>query len=530
MAAVSSKNGSSTTKTIRITYQQLVELAEQLDKDKEEKSTKRRRKVEHETDTTDNTPTKYEQRQHVHISAQNELTPDTQTTEKKASAEKKKKDPDKKKRKERRHERNEEKSPPREEVLDEQVNRISELSDGDDGDQLKTKDKKKHRKKSSKSKEKSSEETADIEDSLEKLESEDNAENVKKHKTKHKDQKTKKTSDSKKKDKKKSTKTKVKIDEDPTDELLTDEKVVHKDEKEENEHNDQSKHGILRTPNSKHHHHHHGHVSFSENNESHIIDYKTNDEPGILRIPKGVHIHEDEGLDANDRDIQYGRNSDVFESVDDENNRDIPRKQPDDSQSPDSRNNSSESEHSKLSVAEKRLRALNRQRAQQLAKQAHHVESSLSNILSKGITDQSSLNRIFTLSKEIQDLYQGVIMLDLSYTQQNDIDQRLWKNAFYQVIETFRKYGKLFLGYSNQKDTISPERINAELGDFLVSSSSFYSNLLSGLQKTYHFDIQDIVNQPRKADFLARSVRFITYTCSYICYAVIWSEHLIKIV
>jgi len=516
MAAVSSECGSSAFKTLRITYQELVVLADQLEKDKKEKSTKLRRKEGDETTATDTSPIKHDQLDQT--VAQNEQTPDAKISEKNTSAEKKKKDSDKKKRKERKHERNEDKSPPREEKSKEQGKNVTELSDVDDNDgQLKTKDKKKHRKKSSKSKERTSEETADIEGSLEKLELKVNEDNVKKQKSKHKDEKTKKHSDvSKKKKKEKSPKSKATISEDDTDEMVNEEKTVNKDEKEEDDVNiDQSQHGILRTPNSKHHH---GHVSFSEKSESCIIDYTINDEPGILRIPKGVSIHEDEGQDAkteDDNDVLCNRNChDIFESPDNVN-RNLSKKQPALLQSSkDStvvKNKSNESEHSKLSVAEKRLKALNRQRAQQLAKKAHHAEISLSNILSKGFTDQSSLKRVFTLSKEIQDLYQGVIMLDLSFTQQNDIDQRLWKNAFYQVIEFFRKYRKLFLGYSDEKDTMSTEGINAELDDFLGTSSSFYSDLLSGLQKTYQFDIQDIVNQPRKADFLTRNVRFIPY-------------------
>lgn len=513
MAAVSSESVSSTGKTLRITYQQLVELAELLEKDKEEKTSKRTRKEVDETSVTDKSPSKYEQR--TQTLEQNDETPDSKKSEKDVSKDKKKKDSDRKKHKERKHERKGEEN----EEFDCKNKSISEPSDGDDNDQLKTKEKKKHRKKSSRSKEKSTEETADVEESLDKLELNDNVEGVKKHKSKHKEEKARKHPDSKKKERTKSPKSKEKLEEDSQDGNVN-HRIVLKEEEEEHLNNDQLRHGgILKSPSSKHHHHQHGHVSFSEETESHLIDYKTGEERGILRIPKGVNIHEDEDRDTyyndNDADIGHARNTDtVFDTQDTVNNTgDLTRGEPSTLQTSEAvtnvhRNKPNEPENSKLNTAEKRLRALNRQRAQQLAKQAHHAENALGNILSKGVTDQATLNKVFTLTKEIQDLYQGVIMLDLSFTHQHDIDQQLWKNAFYQVIETFRKYSKLFLGYSSQKDTISPERIHAELDGFLQSSSSFYHGLLSGLQKTYHFDIQEIANQPRKAEFLARNVSF----------------------
>lgn len=507
MAALSSEGGRSTTKTVRITYQELVELAEALEKNKAEKACKVKSKEVEETCAVDVFPHENESSA-VGLSKETK-TPNSKKSEKKVLEERKnssKKDSDKKKHKERKRDKKDDKSPKskveNEAIVDQNKEfvqtKLTELSDGEDNAKQTVKDKKKLRKRSPKSKDKGAEEAADIEESVERLKLQDDC-NKETSKSKNKER-AKRHSESRKKERKQS-----KLN---SDEGHNEKSIDHKQDivnKDEERFNDDHHHGILKSPNSKSNHSH-SHVSFSEETDSHIIDYNTGEERGILRIPEGVNIHDNEVIESQytdkDVEVEYSRDNENF-SNDISNQIPVQSSQ---SQPEDSKSKSHEQEDVKLNSAEKRLRSLNRQRAQQLVKQAHHAETSLSTLLSKEVTEQGTLRKVFSLSKEIQDLYQGAIMLDLSFTHQQDIDQRLWKNAFYQVIETFRKYGKLFLGYSNQKNTISPEKINAELGDFLQAAESFYTSLLDGLQKTYHFKVEVIASQPRKAEFLARSV------------------------
>ena len=115
--------------------------------------------------------------------------------------------------------------------------------------------------------------------------------------------------------------------------------------------------------------------------------------------------------------------------------------------------NSKESESGSAShvKVEKKVKSMNLQRAQKLLKMVLQKETALNNLLSRDMLDKAAFDKINSLSKEIQDAYKGIMMLDLAFAVQQDVDQNLWKNGFYKVIETLRKYGKLFLGFAEKK-------------------------------------------------------------------------------
>ena len=155
---------------------------------------------------------------------------------------------------------------------------------------------------------------------------------------------------------------------------------------------------------------------------------------------------------------------------------------------------------------EKKLKSLHHQKAQKLLRAVAQKEMMLSNLLSRDILDKEAFEKICTLSKEIQDAYKGIIMLDVGFAVQQDVDQSLWRNAFYKVIEAFRKYGKLFLGYAGKTEVLSQEEIKDCLEKFLEDAQTFYKGLLEFLQKGHEFSVQDVVNQPRKAEYLGKNV------------------------
>ena len=155
---------------------------------------------------------------------------------------------------------------------------------------------------------------------------------------------------------------------------------------------------------------------------------------------------------------------------------------------------------------EKKLKSLHHQKAQKLMRAVAQKEMMLSNLLSRDILDKEAFEKISTLSKEIQDAYKGIIMLDVGFAVQQDVDQSLWRNAFYKVIEAFRKYGKLFLGYAAKTEVLSREEIKNCLKKFLEDAQTFYKGLLEFLQKGHEFSVQDVVNQPRKAEYLGKNV------------------------
>ena len=170
--------------------------------------------------------------------------------------------------------------------------------------------------------------------------------------------------------------------------------------------------------------------------------------------------------------------------------------------------------------AEKTLKSINQQKAQRLIRVVAQKEMLLSNLVSRGILNKAAFQKICTLSKEIQDTYKGIMMLDIGFAAQQDVDQNLWRNAFYKVIETLRKYGKLFLGYEEKTDTLSPEEISNCLKEFLKDAEAFYKSLLEMLQKGHDFSVQDIVSQPRKAEKLGKNV-----STSLLIFSALVSQH-----
>lgn len=556
MAALSSSTESGI-KTVRLTYQELLELADSLDNEKKKKSPKRKSKenLEEKDSIIVVSPSK-DERSSVDNEEEREAVvletkTDSKITEKRTKEEKKsskKKGEEKKKHRSRSH--SDEKRSEREDddevgsqynkekrektTKDEKTQNYStgDSLNVDNEDKVKGKEERKSsRKRSPKLKEVSGEKTADLEDHVAKLrldthgeeEEENSRKAIKstKKKAKSNEEKDKKHSESKKKDKKKSEKSKKDSLEEEGNEKETRKRKKDKIEIDDNCLEDEHrKHGILKS--SAKMKGNHVHVSFSEDVvDSHSSESNTalpSEERGIIRIPEGIDIHHDERKIRGSAEFEECLENDYHHDINDDHDDEIfcqdisqTTERPEDmlhgkvlhdNNNPDGKT----SDEGKISTMEKRLKALNRQRAQQLIKQCRHAENSLSNLLSKGISDKGSLHKVCTLSKEIQHLYQGVIMLDLGLAHQHDVDQLLWKNAFYQVIETFRKYGKLFLGYSNQKNTMSPEEINNELYQFLETASDFYNDLLEGLQKTNHFEVQDIVNQPRQAEMLGRNV------------------------
>ena len=159
---------------------------------------------------------------------------------------------------------------------------------------------------------------------------------------------------------------------------------------------------------------------------------------------------------------------------------------------------------------EKRVKSLNLQKAQRLLKMVKQKEGSLNNLLSRDMLDKAAFEKICSLSKEIQEAYKGIMMLDLSFAIQQEVDQNLWRHGFYNIIETLRKYGKLFLGYTDAQ-VLSAQEISSGLKEFLTNAEMFYKNLLDLLQKGHELSIQDVVTHPRKAENFGKKVTNLSF-------------------
>ncbi|KAF6715801.1 Telomerase-binding protein EST1A [Oryzias melastigma] len=71
------------------------------------------------------------------------------------------------------------------------------------------------------------------------------------------------------------------------------------------------------------------------------------------------------------------------------------------------------------------------------AADAHEVQ--LSNLMSRDRVSADGLDRMAQLRADLLRLYEQVILTDIEFSDSQNVDQALWKNVFYQVIERFRQ-------------------------------------------------------------------------------------------
>lgn len=80
---------------------------------------------------------------------------------------------------------------------------------------------------------------------------------------------------------------------------------------------------------------------------------------------------------------------------------------------------------------------------------------------------------IFYFRAELLQLYERCLLLDIEFSDNQNVDQILWKNAFYQVIEKFRQLLK-------DPNVENPEQIRNRLLELLdeVNYHVFVSRIL----------------------------------------------------
>ncbi|KAJ4930165.1 hypothetical protein JOQ06_019178 [Pogonophryne albipinna] len=114
-------------------------------------------------------------------------------------------------------------------------------------------------------------------------------------------------------------------------------------------------------------------------------------------------------------------------------------------------------------------------------------ELQLSNLLSRDRVSAEGLERMAQLRADILGLYEQVLLTDIDYSDSQNVDQALWKNVFYQVIERFRQLLK-DPAYDN-----TPHVKNMLL-ILLDEGALFFDALLQKLQTVYQFKLQDYMD------------------------------------
>ncbi|KAM9846669.1 telomerase-binding protein EST1A [Aulostomus maculatus] len=122
-----------------------------------------------------------------------------------------------------------------------------------------------------------------------------------------------------------------------------------------------------------------------------------------------------------------------------------------------------------------------------LLRAADSQELQLSNLLSRDRVSADGLDRMAQLRVDLLGLYEQVILTDIELSDSQNVDQALWKNVFYQVIERFRQLLK-DPTYDNAP------HIRNMLLTLLDEGAQFFDALLQKLQTVYQFKIEDYMD------------------------------------
>ncbi|XP_045426944.1 telomerase-binding protein EST1A isoform X4 [Pipistrellus kuhlii] len=136
---------------------------------------------------------------------------------------------------------------------------------------------------------------------------------------------------------------------------------------------------------------------------------------------------------------------------------------------------------------EQHMRNMQQQELHRLLRVADNQELQLSNLLSRDRISPEGLEKMAQLRAELLQLYERCILLDIEFSDNQNVDQILWKNAFYQVIEKFRQLLK-------DPNVDNPEQIRNRLLELLDEGSDFFDSLLQKLQVTYKFKLEDYMD------------------------------------
>ncbi|XP_062261588.1 telomerase-binding protein EST1A isoform X2 [Platichthys flesus] len=122
-----------------------------------------------------------------------------------------------------------------------------------------------------------------------------------------------------------------------------------------------------------------------------------------------------------------------------------------------------------------------------LLRAADTQELLLSNLLSRDRVSADGLDRMAQLRGDLLRVYEQVILTDIEFSDSQNLDQALWKNVFYQVIERFRQL---------LKDPASDNtpHIRNMLLTLLDEGSLFFDALLLKLQTVYQFKLEDYMD------------------------------------
>lgn len=123
-------------------------------------------------------------------------------------------------------------------------------------------------------------------------------------------------------------------------------------------------------------------------------------------------------------------------------------------------------------------------------KDVDKAEMYLSNMLSNPSFDSEEFKENLARTRnKLKSLYETMILADIDTATHNQVEQSLWKNVFYQVIEVLRE---------NIRNCAEDQKneIKEYLALLLDQSRAFYENLLENLQRNHRFNLKEILQNP----------------------------------
>ncbi|CAI2174764.1 16152_t:CDS:10 [Funneliformis geosporum] len=96
---------------------------------------------------------------------------------------------------------------------------------------------------------------------------------------------------------------------------------------------------------------------------------------------------------------------------------------------------------------------------------------------------------VATLRSKLRDTYEKIIFLDYELAQSKEVEQNLWKNVYYKVIEDFRKKIRA-LPAPNVKTKSTSKKLTSSFRSFLHEATGFYYSFIQKL--AIHFELKQL--------------------------------------
>jgi hypothetical protein len=146
---------------------------------------------------------------------------------------------------------------------------------------------------------------------------------------------------------------------------------------------------------------------------------------------------------------------------------------------------------------------VNKQMTETLLADIGYLEADLDNLLSRRINSKEQLGHVTKLSCQVEEKCKAIMLTDLYVFTTREVYHILWRNGIYQVIEKLRMLQK-----SSQDDENWTSEVSCVLQEFLDSTSTFITSLITSLEDKHKFFLKSFLDAPNQFDDCSRAVRF----------------------